>query len=138
VSLMEALAVVHNEETRLRSAGLLQLTSSSVLVARSRILGSSPKVPVSAASGGPRTHSSSGLHGNHYNKDGMMRTIVARRSDRLSLTEAGIPRRLSLSILIHSRRSSCYFVVLLSLHLLELQVLSLLELQLLSLLSLLP
>jgi hypothetical protein len=58
----------------------------------------------------------------------MMRTIVTRRSDRLSLAEASIPCRLSLSILIHSRRSSCYFAVLLSLHLLELLVLSLLEL----------
>jgi hypothetical protein len=95
VSLMEALAAVRNEETRLRSAGLLQLTSSLVLVAWSGILGSSPKVPISTASGGPGTHSSSGLHCNHYNKDGMMRTIVTRRSDRLSLAEAGIPRRLS-------------------------------------------
>jgi hypothetical protein len=67
----------------------------------------------------------------------MMKTTVTRRRDMLNLAEAGVPRRLSLSILIHSRRSSCYFVVLLSLHLLELLVLSLLELQLLSLLSLL-
>jgi hypothetical protein len=76
VSLMEALAAVRNEETRLRSAGLIQLTSSSVLAsssvltARSGILGSSPKVPASAASGGPGTHSSSGLHCNHCHRDG--------------------------------------------------------------------
>jgi hypothetical protein len=58
----------------------------------------------------------------------MTRIIVTRRSDRLSLAEVGVPYRLSLSILIHNRRYSCYFADLLSLHLLELLVLSLLEL----------
>ena len=70
VSLMEALAAVRNEETRLRSAGLLQSTSSSVLAARSGILGSPLKVPASAASGGSGTHNSGGLHCNHCDRDG--------------------------------------------------------------------
>jgi len=70
----------------------------------------------------------------------MMRIIVTRRRGRLSLSlaEVGVPHRLGLSILIHSRRYSCYFVVLLFLHLflhlLEPLVLSLLELLVLSLL----
>jgi hypothetical protein len=69
----------------------------------------------------------------------MMRIIVTRRRGRLSLSlaEVGVPHMLSLSILMHSRRYSCYFVVLLFLHLLELLVLSLLELLVLSLLELL-
>ena len=70
VSLMEALAAVRNEETRLRSAGLLQSTSSSVLAARSGILGSPPKVPASAASGGSGTRNSGGLHCKHCGRDG--------------------------------------------------------------------
>jgi len=70
----------------------------------------------------------------------MMRIIVTRRRGRLSLSlaEVGVPHMLSLSILMHSRRYSCYFVVLLFLHLflhlLEPLVLSLLELLVLSLL----
>jgi hypothetical protein len=64
----------------------------------------------------------------------MTRIIVTRRSGRLSLAEVGVPHRLSLSILIHSRKYSCYFIVLLFLHLLELLVLSLLELLVVSLL----
>jgi len=76
----------------------------------------------------------------------MMRIIVTRRRGRLSLSlaEVGVPHmfrlrlRLSFSILMHSRRYSCYFVVLLFLHLflhlLEPLVLSLLELLVLSLL----
>src|SRR5579859_7939320 len=50
VSLMDALAHVRNEETRLRTAGLLQ--SSSVLAARSsstRVTTSPPTVPSSTA-----------------------------------------------------------------------------------------
>ena len=70
VSLMEALAAVRNEETRLCSAGLLQSTSSSVLAARSGILGSSPKVPTSVAFGGSGTRSSGSLHCNHCDRDG--------------------------------------------------------------------
>jgi hypothetical protein len=57
VSLMEALAVVRNEETHLRSAGLLQ--STLVLAAQSvssEVPASSPKVPSSVASGSG-THS---------------------------------------------------------------------------------
>jgi hypothetical protein len=69
VSLMEALAAVRNE-TRLRSAGLLQSTSFSVLVARSGILGSSPKVSASVASGSSGTRNSGGLHCNHCDRDG--------------------------------------------------------------------
>jgi len=65
----------------------------------------------------------------------MMRIIVTRRGRlSLSLAEVGVPHMLSLSILMHSRRYSCYFIVLLFLHLLELLVLSLLELLVLSLL----
>jgi len=68
----------------------------------------------------------------------MMRIIVTRRRGRLSLSlaEVGVPHMLSLSILMHSRRYSCYFVVLLFLHLFLhlLEVLSLLELLVLSLL----
>jgi hypothetical protein len=65
----------------------------------------------------------------------MMRIIVTRRGRlSLSLAEVGVPHMLSLSLLMHSRRYSCYFVVLLFLHLLELLVLSLLELLVLSLL----
>ncbi|CAD6238308.1 unnamed protein product [Miscanthus lutarioriparius] len=70
VSLMEALAAVRNEETRLHSASLLQSTSSSVLAARSGILGSPPKVPASAASGGSGTRNSGGLHCKHCGRDG--------------------------------------------------------------------
>ena len=70
VSLMEALAAVCNEETHLCSVGLLQSTSSSVLAARSRILGSSPKVPTSVAFGGSGTRSSGSLHCNHCDRDG--------------------------------------------------------------------
>jgi hypothetical protein len=70
VSLMEALAAVRNKETHLRSASLLQSTSSSVLATRSGILGSTPKVPASVSSGASGTHSSCGLHCNHCDRDG--------------------------------------------------------------------
>ena len=64
VSLMEALAVVRNEELHLCSAGLLQSPSSSVLAARSSssiAVAPPPKAPLLAASsseggGGGRLH----------------------------------------------------------------------------------
>ena len=68
VSLMEALAAVCNEGTHLHSAGLLQ-SASSVLTARSRILGSA-KVPGSVAFGGSETCSSGGLYCNHCDREG--------------------------------------------------------------------
>jgi hypothetical protein len=111
--------------------------SSSVIVARFGILGSSPKVPTLVAStcSGTRIHVAFIVI--TVTKMDMTRIIITRRSDRLSLVEVGAPHRLSLNILIHSRRYSCYFDVLLSLHLLhllDLLVLSLLELLVLSLL----
>ena len=64
ISLMEALAVVRNEELRLHSTGLLQSSSSSVLAARSSsstAVAPPPKTPLPAApssegGGGGRLH----------------------------------------------------------------------------------
>ena len=78
---MEALAVVCNEKTCLHSAGLLQSTSSLVLAAPSTslgIVGSSPKVPSSVASGFG-THSSGGPHCDHCDRDGHIEAHYSKK-----------------------------------------------------------
>jgi hypothetical protein len=92
VSLMDALASVRNEETRLRVAGLLQ--SSSVLAApssSSRTTAASPTPPSSVAppsAPGGR----GGLHCDYYDKDGHVEAYCYRKKkaqDRRSSQGAG-------------------------------------------------
>ena len=79
VSLMDALASVRNEETRLRVAGLLQ--SYSVLAARSstpRHTATSPTVPSSVAP--PSTPGGrGGLHCDYCDKDGHVEAYCYRK-----------------------------------------------------------
>ncbi|CAD6269897.1 unnamed protein product [Miscanthus lutarioriparius] len=103
VSLMEALAAIRNEETRLRSAGLLPpqswLLGLEFLVLLPQCLLQQPLVARGLATQVAFIVST-------VAEMDMMRIIVTRRRGRLSLSlaEVGVPHMLSLSILMHSRR----------------------------------
>ncbi|CAD6254129.1 unnamed protein product [Miscanthus lutarioriparius] len=93
VSLMEALATVHNEETSLRFAGLLQSTSSSVLAARFAcpgVLGSAPKGSSSVVSSSG-TRSSGGLHCDHCDRDGHVEAHCYKKKRQAQSRQGGRP-----------------------------------------------
>ena len=78
VSLMDAVAAIRNEETRLHSAGLLP--SATVLAARSSP--SQPVVPLSSATAPPpstRGGGGGGLHCDYCGKDGHVEAFCYRK-----------------------------------------------------------
>jgi hypothetical protein len=76
---MDALAEVHNEETRLQDAGLLQV--SSVLVAHSSVAHPGALMPPASPLVTPSTARgvSTGLHYDHYGRDGHVEAFRYRK-----------------------------------------------------------
>jgi hypothetical protein len=79
VSLMDAIAEVHNEETRLHDAGLLRV--SSVLAARSLVARPAAPMPPASPPGASSTAhgASTGLHCDHCGRDGHVDAFAIRR-----------------------------------------------------------
>jgi hypothetical protein len=75
VSVMDVLAEVRNDETRIRDVGLLQ--SSSVLVAHCLVASPAAPVPLTSALVTPSAArgESVGLHCDHYGRDGHVKAF---------------------------------------------------------------